>query len=86
MRSKAIMREPLFLSMNIQEKGVATANSQGDYRSFVTCLDLVGVRWELRGYGGSAVEAAADGWERFKNIDEWYMYGYTIEGEQHEDS
>ena len=86
MRSKTIMREPIFLSMNIQEKGVATPNSQGDYRSFVTCLDLIGVRWELRGYGGSAVEAAADGWERFKNIDEWYMYGYTIEGESDEDS
>ena len=86
MRSKTTMREPLFLSMTIQENGAATPDSQGDYRSFVTCLDLIGVRWELRGYGGSVVEAAADGWERFKNTDEWYMYGYTTEGEQHEDS
>lgn len=48
-----------------------------DWRSFCHCADRDGNKWELRGYGNSAAEAAADAWKCYLD-DDWAIHGYVV--------
>ena len=63
-----------FQNISIQSK-----DDDEDWRSFVHCTDVYGNRWELRGYGETAGEAADDGWKNYLDKDDWDIYGYVIE-------
>lgn len=61
-----------FIQIIIQQK------SKGDYRSFCIC-EYNKERWELRGYGVTPAEAAADAMARYEqDYEKWEVYGYTI--------
>jgi hypothetical protein len=69
----------LFLQVIIQEK------SHDDWRSF--CIAKIdGQRWELRGYGQTFYEAAAQAYERFLGPeDQWDLCGYPVPENEEED-
>lgn len=55
---------------------VVQSKSSDDYRAFVYCDDSTGARWEIRGYGTTALAAAEDGMARFDTDElDWYMFG-----------
>ena len=49
-----------------------------DFRAFCHCIDADGYKWELRGYGSSASEAAADAWNAYIDDDDWDSHGYLV--------
>ena len=64
------MIAPRFIQMILQAKDVSC-----DWRAFVSCQDVNGLHWELRGYGSTPDDAAKQAWERFQDNLRWDAYG-----------
>jgi hypothetical protein len=50
-----------------------------DFRAFCHCVDTDGIKWELRGYGNTAGEAAEDAWNCYKDDTNWDFHGYVVD-------
>jgi hypothetical protein len=62
-----------FANIIIQEK-----SQNEDYRSFAHFTDNDGNKWEIRGYGATPGIAADDAYTKFKDNENWDLYGYII--------
>jgi hypothetical protein len=64
-----------FIQIITQEK-----SKNEDYRSFLICTASNGSKWELRGYGKTAISSVTDVWRKFQDSEEtWCFCGYTID-------